>query len=117
MESYVAPAAIPMARRARYPLLDPGAIAVLLILAGAFIALTLAWIDWNQEPAVSPGRSFELIMLIWAALLSLLLPILQIAMHIRRLGGSAIRGNRDYYPRLGGSKGGSPARTPIRWRV
>jgi uncharacterized MAPEG superfamily protein len=87
---------------APHPLMDAGAAAMLLILIGAFIAPALAWVAWGGPFDGSPGRSFELRMLVWSALVSLLLPILLIGLEIRRNGGSAIRGNRDFYPRRSG---------------
>jgi uncharacterized MAPEG superfamily protein len=92
-------------RAASYKLLDAGAIAMMAILVGAFIAPTVAWIEWVQPAAAPPARPVELLMLIRAALMSLLLPIVQIGMQIRRFGGPAIRGNRDYSPRMSGAAG------------
>jgi uncharacterized MAPEG superfamily protein len=41
---------------------------------------------------------FESLMLTSAALLTLLLSLLQILVHIRAFGGAIVRGNRDNYP-------------------
>ena len=84
------------------PLLDAGALVMLLILAVTFIIPALAWVQWGRPLAEQPGQLFELRMLVWSALLSLLLPVLQIGVEIRLHGGPAIRGNRDFHPRPAG---------------
>jgi hypothetical protein len=92
--------------RASHSLLDAGGTAMLLILVFAFIAPTFVWVVWGPPPRDGlPAGIIELHMLLWSALLSLVLPVLQIGMHIRRYGGSLIRGNRDAYPRMAGVAG------------
>jgi uncharacterized MAPEG superfamily protein len=80
-------------------LLDAGAAVMLLILICGFILPALAWVEWGHPLDGPPVHSFELRMLVWSALPSLLLPVLQIGVEIRQNGGSAIRGNRDFFPR------------------
>jgi uncharacterized MAPEG superfamily protein len=75
---------------------------MLLVLAGGFILPALAWIEWGRPLDGPPGGSFELRMLVLSTLPSLLLPVLQIGVEIRRSGGSAIRGNRDFHARGAG---------------
>ncbi len=99
------PAVTAPARRRTHPLLDLGGTMTVLILAGAFLAPAVAWVKWGRTIEASPAAWFELRMLLWSALLGLLLPILQISLHIRRYGGSAIRGNRDFYPSAAGIAG------------
>jgi uncharacterized MAPEG superfamily protein len=48
-----------------------------------------------------PGAT-ELRMLAWSAVLSLVLPLVQIVTHARAVGGPMIRGNRDDFPVLTG---------------
>jgi len=78
-------------------LLDGGALAVAGIVA-LFIAPVWAWlIRGPLDPRGFPP-AFELLTLASAALLTLLLSLLQIAVHIRAFGGSTVRGNRENYP-------------------
>ena len=87
------------------PLLDAGGAMVLLILAGVFIAPTLAWYFWGSPVDWAGHGSFELRMLVYGALLALVSPMLQIVSHIRRFGGSVVRGNRNSYPVASGVAG------------
>ena len=84
-------------------LLDAGGAMVLLILATGFLAPTAAWLKWGKAMDAVADGSFELCMLVCSALLALMLPMLQIGLHIRRFGGSVIRGNRDFYPATTGA--------------
>jgi uncharacterized MAPEG superfamily protein len=93
----------PKRRPASYPLLDAGAWATLLILIGVFLLPTLAWIARAPVSDHPPARPVELVMLAGSVLLCLLLPIVQIGMQIRRHGGGAVRGNRDFQPRAIGA--------------
>ena len=90
----------PTARAAAHPVLDRGALAVLVLLA-VLVAPALAWLAWGgPAPAHVLPRA-----VVWSALLALALPLLQIAMHLRAFGGPAVRGNRDGYPRASGALG------------
>lgn len=85
-------------------MLDAGGVATALILA-AFVAPALAWIAWGgPSTGVAPG-GIELRMLAWSALASLLLPISQIVLQIRRFGGPSVRGNREHVPAATGVAG------------
>jgi uncharacterized MAPEG superfamily protein len=84
-------------RRPRpFSLLDPGALAVLIILLMMFVAPLVLW-GYSTDAHLRAGSGFELIALFWTVLLSLLLPLMQIFTQIRRFGGAAVRGNRDSY--------------------
>ncbi len=82
-------------------MLDGGALAVAAIVA-LFLAPVWAWlIRGPLDPHTSP-RAFELLMLASAALVTLLLSLLQIIVHIGAFGGVTVRGNRENYPEAGG---------------
>ena len=90
-----------MSKGKGYPLLDGGALAVAAIVA-LFVAPVWAWlIRGPHDPHTSPP-AFELLMLASAALLTLLLSLLQIIVHIRALGGASVRSNRENYPEASG---------------
>ncbi len=86
-------------------LLDRGAAAVLAIVLGLFLAPELAWIAWGPALPSSAWPAIETRALVASALLALLLPLVQIVVHIRLVGGDAIRGNRDAFPALPGAAG------------
>jgi uncharacterized MAPEG superfamily protein len=88
--------------RQPHPLLDRGALAVLLVTILAFFAPTVAWVAWGPPLAAGSTSPLEIRMLVWSALLSLLLPVAQIVIHIRSFGGDTIRGNRENYPSVSG---------------
>jgi uncharacterized MAPEG superfamily protein len=81
---------------------DRSGLAVLAILFGGFIFPITAAIAMGLFGHTLHEPPVELRVLIFVALLALALPLLQIAIHIRRFGGTAVRGNRDGYPRLDG---------------
>ena len=90
-----------MSKGKGYPLLDGGALAVAAIVA-LFVAPVWAWlIRGPHDPHTSPP-AFELLMLASAALLTLLLSLLQIIVHIRAFGGASVRSNRENYPEASG---------------
>jgi len=101
MTSQVAPASTPTARP--HSILDRGAAAVLLMVLGLFVAPEEAWVAWG--PALANPASTEARILVYGALLALALPALQIALHIRLVGGDLVRGNRDGLPALTGMVG------------
>ncbi len=78
---------------------------MLLVLFVGFIAPMLAWVRWGNPLDGLPRQAFELRLLLWTVLLSLLLPVLQVGRGIRRRGGAAVRGNRDWQPRPDGVLG------------
>jgi uncharacterized MAPEG superfamily protein len=87
-----------------HTLLDVGGISVLVILVIFFITPMIIFAMRTGNASIYDSR-FELRMLIGAGVLATLLPLVQIVIQIRRLGGSAIRGNRDNYPVLDGLAG------------
>ena len=114
----VMPPASPGPRSSSHPLLDPGGAAVLLVLFVGFIAPTLAWVRWGNLLDGLPRQAFELRVLLWTVLLSLLLPVLQVgrgasgAAADRRSAATAI-GNRVRTVSWDGYR----ARTPTWWRA
>jgi uncharacterized MAPEG superfamily protein len=64
-----------------------------LMVAPVWIWMSRGALDHHRYP-----RGFELLMLTGAALLTLLLSLLQVVVHIRAFGGAMVRGNRDDYP-------------------
>jgi uncharacterized MAPEG superfamily protein len=87
-----------------YPILDAGAVAVLILLLGVFVLPMALWAT-HGNAAAHAGSGFELRALIWTALLAVLWPLLQVVVQIRRFGGSVIRGNRDRAPAAHGLPG------------
>jgi len=85
-----------------HSLADPGGLAVLLIVIAVFLTPAAAWIAWMSDSTAGTYQAIEIRMLVWSAILSLFLPLFQIVIHIRRFGGSAVRGNRDGFPPLDG---------------
>ena len=73
---------------------DAGAVAVLATTLVLFVAPTAYWaLAATGSPPHRPD-GFEVRALLWCAGLALLLPLVQIALQIRRFGGGAVRGNR-----------------------
>jgi uncharacterized MAPEG superfamily protein len=101
------PAADPRASAPKaHPLIDRGAVGVLALLGVVFLAPEAAWLGWSAKLHWRPPMAnFEVIALVWSALLALALAIGQIVLHIRKFGGAAIRGNRDAYPLATGAAG------------
>ncbi len=94
----------PRARPAPHKLADPGGTAVLLLTLGLFVAPTQLW--RRLAPDTVPLSSHvELRVLGAAALLSLVLPLIQIYLQIRDFGGTAIRSNRVGFPAEAGAGG------------
>ncbi len=58
------PVAAPPARTRTHPLLDLGGTMTVLILAGAFLAPAVAWVQWGRAIEPSPVAWFELRMLV-----------------------------------------------------
>ena len=87
-----------------FSLADPGGGATLLLLLIGFVAPFVLFGRSGRASALA-GSSFELQALIWVAFLAVILPVVQIFMSIRRFGGSAIRSNRDSYPKAAGVLG------------
>jgi uncharacterized MAPEG superfamily protein len=87
-----------------YPVLDAGAIAVLMLLLGLFVLPMVLW-AMNGTAASRAGAVFELRALAWAALLATVWPVLQVLVQIRRFGGATIRGNRDRFAAADGFSG------------
>ena len=98
-------AGIHVAPARTHPLFDAGGAMVLLLLAGGFIAPAWAWFARGNPVDGAVHGTFEIRMLVYGAMLTLMLPILQIVSHIRRFGGSVIRGNRNSYPVASGIAG------------
>ncbi len=92
----------PVVQAKSHSMADPGGLAVLLIVVIVFLTPAAAWIVWAPAPAAGIGQAIEIRMLVWGAILSLLLPLIQIAIHIRRFGGPMVRGNRDNFPTIDG---------------
>ncbi len=88
-----------------HSLLDRGGTAVLLMVVGLFIVPERVWIALGPALGAPRAPSFELHILVGSALLALVLPVMQIVMHIRRVGGDVIRGNREGFPVLSGMAG------------
>jgi uncharacterized MAPEG superfamily protein len=75
---------------------------VFLIVGLLFLAPAAVWIE-QASPAAGPmSGAIELRMLAWSAVLSLVIPVVQIVTHARAVGGPMIRGNRDDFPVLTG---------------
>jgi len=86
-----------------HPIADRGALAV-LGLTLLFVAPMQAWVA--QARGTAPLHTgVELRMLAGAALLALVLPLVQIVLEIRAVGGPAIRGNRVGFPADTGAGG------------
>ena len=90
-----APTREPGAGRPAHPLFDRGALQVLLLLMLLFVGPAAAWLTWAPRPTAPASPSPELLALLGSVLLSLALPIVQIAMHLRQRGGDWVRGNRE----------------------
>ncbi len=77
-----------------HAVLDAGAHAVAVMTLALFVAPTALWALGTAGPGPGAPAGFEVRMLLWSALLSLLLPLVQIWLQIRRFGGAEVRGNR-----------------------
>jgi uncharacterized MAPEG superfamily protein len=91
-----------------HSLVDRGALGVFLIVALVFFAPAAAWVELTSLAAPRMSGATELRMLVWSAMVSLLIPIVQIVTHARAVGGPMIRGNRDDFPVLTGFAGRIP---------
>ena len=81
---------------------DLGGLATLTLFLVGFV-LPLSAFARSTPAARLAGSGFEVRVLVWAAMLALLLPMLQIVLHIRRAGGSAVRSNRAGFPTMTGA--------------
>ena len=84
-----------------FSLLDPGGLATLLVFLVGFVAPLVLFARSNSAEALV-GSRFEPRSLAPVAFLAVLLPLIQIFLSIRKLGGSAIRSNRDAFPSANG---------------
>jgi uncharacterized MAPEG superfamily protein len=91
-----------------HPLLDRGALGVFLLVAVVFFAPAAAWVERTSLVERPMAGATELRMLVGSAVLSLVLPVVQIVTHARAVGGPMIRGNRDDFPVLSGVAGRIP---------
>jgi len=90
---------------ASHPIVDRGARQVLLLVVGLFVGPEVAWIAWGPTLAAAGSPSIESRVLLSSAVLALALPLTQIGLHIRAVGGDLVRGNRDGFPKLSGVAG------------
>ena len=78
----------------RYPIVDAGALAVAALLLAMFVS-PLVLLARSRRIAALAGAGVEGHVAVWTALLALVLPLVQIALAIRQVGGPAVRSNRD----------------------
>ena len=80
------------AKRGPYPFVDRGAVAVLGLTITVFVLPMILF--WQAGATAVAGRGFELRALLWMAILSLVLPLVQVYLQIGERGGPAVRSNR-----------------------